>query len=186
MMSETRAVKVQGAEARIDEVRKRFVAHYVRVGAILFVLITSVWLVTVLGTWTLGGTNRAMVAVLAYALAWLLAWGYFVALILLTHRRTGLLWSIVIPGTRFNLLLLPLFLLIAVGFMMALNLPDSLRSFVIILAIYCSTYGTNWVLGKMLAPRDQVEAAAYGEHWLTLANVTLRDILLFRIPHERA
>ncbi len=185
-MSETQTVRVKDDEMRLAEVRREFVAQYVRAGAVLFVLHTLIWLVIILVSQAWGDVNRAGIAVLLYGLTWLPACGYFVTLTLVIRRRTGLLWSIVVPGTSFNLLWLPPFLILAVVFVAAFNIPDSSVSLITILAFCCSAYGVHWVLGKLLAYHERVEVVAYGKHWLTLAYVTWRDILLFRIPHERA
>jgi hypothetical protein len=184
-MNETQSVAAQTFETPLNQARTRFVARYVRVGAILLVIVTAVWLITVLGAWAAEKPNYFAVSGVAVGLAYVSAWAWFAALLVVTYRRTGLLWCIITGGARFNILFLPPFMIGAVALAWALDLSGIGQSIVVGLAIYIGAYGPSWVLDKLVSPRDEVEAAAYGERWLVLVEVTVRDLLLLRIPHER-
>jgi hypothetical protein len=185
-MNETESIQTQTPDTLLSQSRKRFVARYVRVGAILLVIVTAVWLIAVLSAWAAGNPDYFAVSGVAVGLAYLVAWLWFIALIGVTRRRTGLVWCIVAGSARFNQLHFPPFWIGAIALIFAFDFTGIVSSLIVVVAVYIGAYGPGWLIGKLVSPRDEVEAAAYGERWSVLTEVTVRDLLLFRIPHERA
>ena len=120
----------------------------------------------------------------------LLAISYLLLMLIVMRRRTGLWWHflndqpgwVVAPVATAGLVLW-----YSVVAQPAVRLSSWLP-LVLFIPILIAILG--WALQQWLQSwtqaRAEVERVHYGQHWIRLAEVSLRDMALFRIPHERA
>ncbi len=120
----------------------------------------------------------------------LLAISYLLLMLIVMWRRTGLWWHflndqpgwVVAPVAMAGLGLWAIFAL-----QPAVRLSSWLP-FVLFIPFLIAML--SWALQQWLRSwaqaRAEVERVRYSKHWIRLAQVSLRDMALFRIPHERA
>ncbi|CAG0933708.1 hypothetical protein TFLX_03187 [Thermoflexales bacterium] len=114
---------------------------------------------------------------------------YFLLILLVMWRRTGLWWHFLNdhPGwVIFPVTMVSLGWWFVVTWDPALYPPQWLSALFILFLIAVLSIVLHQRLKSWAQSRAELERAQYGDHWIRLAEVSLRDIAFLRIPHERA
>lgn len=138
-----------------------------------------------------GGLLAFIISGLSFAvrvlglMAFLLAISYLLLTLIVMQRRTGMWWHFL--NAHPNWFVVPM-ALAGLGLWNAVAHLFSwfpLSGFVTLLIVLLSFVVQQWLRSQTQA-QAEAERVLYGEHWIRLAQAWLRDMALFRIPHERA
>lgn len=150
----------------------------------------AVFSCTVVMAFSLLVTRLSMQAFPLVVAVWIIMAAYPLVLMVLIWARTGLFWHLLNAyAVWIGIIFILLVLLIAL-----LNIVDVLQSdllaagksnydllgLVIVLPLFAFAFKSS------TRARAELERAQYGDHWLTLGAISFFDVLLLRLPHERA
>jgi hypothetical protein len=122
---------------------------------------------------------------------WVVMTAYPLALIVWIRVRTGLLWhSLNAQAVWLGIVFILLVLLIALMEIIVPTLQGDplagggsnydVLGLIIVLPLFAFAFKSS------TRARAELERAQYGDHWLSLGALSALDVILFRIPHERA
>ncbi len=161
-----------------------FRQRFGRVEALIFNCLFGAGLFFVLVLWT-SAQSASWLLWSGFALI-LCAAVYPLGLFVVTKSRTGLVWHTL--NACPEVLASPIYELLTFVSLVSLVRGEIPYSSVVI--IIAGLIVVNVFLGIGIIAfsqrRAQVEREHYGDHWLKLGRLSLRDVFLLRIPHERA
>ncbi|HTP06957.1 MAG TPA: hypothetical protein VMP08_01810 [Anaerolineae bacterium] len=122
---------------------------------------------------------------------WIVMTAYPLALIIWIRARTGLLWhSLNAQAVWLGLVFILLVLLVTLMEIVVPTLQGDplagggsnydVLGLIIVLPLFAFAFRSS------TRARAEAERAHYGDHWLSLGALSVADIILLRIPHERA